>query len=112
MKFTKIIPLMIVAGMFVGCGKKGPESVAEAFFNAIAKGNTSDAVKLATEDSKVAVNLTALFPAFKQKASSIKIEGCTETGDAAVCKTKSPDKEGEIALKKVNGEWKVNFAAK
>jgi hypothetical protein len=104
----------------------GPKEVLAAFFEKIAKKDIDGAAKLATKDSKSALDMMkkGLEMAEKMKTNNetaekdpadefkdIEIGEAKINGDVAMVpfRNKKKDQEIEFPVKKEDGEWKVDF---
>ena len=105
----------VFAGMFIltGCSDS-PKDVAEKWVTALIDGDVEEANKYSTSDAKV---LNAMFVSAMEKDEDQKkemekaldaIDDAEEKIDGDTAKLVFKDGEGNIDLKKVDGEWKVN----
>jgi hypothetical protein len=113
--------LCLVALVFaaVGCGdKNNPESVAEQFLTALDNKDFDKAKTFSTEETHKMLDLLKGFadqvPAAEDaaKPEAKKITECKVDGDKATC-SYCCDEQGassELALIKVNGEWKADMS--
>jgi hypothetical protein len=112
----RLVSLFLVAvatAFLAGCGARPPAATAQAFLEALAKGNLAEAKKHATEQTGSFLDLAGNMaggipkkPDFKFVLVSEKIDG-----DAAkvVFKDGSNNEEDDIDLIKVSGAWKVHI---
>ncbi len=129
----KILNFLVLGSAFAvivaGCKGKGPgndpKAVMVAFFEKMAKKDIDRAAKLATKDSKAALDMMKKGMDMAEKMKTDKpeedpMEGFKDvefgdakiTGDAAVVPiTNKKEKETiEFPLKKEDGAWKVDFS--
>lgn len=129
----KILNFLVLGSAFAvivaGCKGKGPandpKAVVVAFFEKMAKKDIDGAAKLATKDSKAALDMMKKGMDMAEKMKTDKpeedpMEGFKDvefgdakiTGDAAVVPiTNKKEKETiEFPLKKEDGAWKVDFS--
>jgi len=129
----KILNFLVLGSAFAvivaGCKGKGPandpKAVVVAFFEKMAKKDIDGAAKLATKDSKAALDMMKKGMDMAEKMKTEKPEedpmagfkdvefgDAKITGDAAVVPiTNKKEKETiEFPLKKEDGAWKVDFS--
>lgn len=129
----KILNFLVLGSAFAvivaGCKGKGPandpKAVVVAFFEKMAKKDLDGAAKLATKDSKAALDMMKKGMDMAEKMKTEKPEedpmagfkdvefgDAKITGDAAVVPiTNKKEKETiEFPLKKEDGSWKVDFS--
>ncbi len=129
----KILNFLVLGSAFAvivaGCKGKGPgndpKAVVVAFFEKMAKKDIDGAAKLATKDSKAALDMMKKGMDMAEKMKTDKPEedpmagfkdvefgDAKITGDAAVVPiTNKKEKETvEFPLKKEDGSWKVDFS--
>lgn len=120
-KFTML--MLVVTLVLIACSGSGPEANAKKFIIAINALNWDDAMKLSTEEgTKVLQTLKSLMAMMGQeqinqskknlKSSEITIVSSKVEGDSAtiIYKLKGEAKENSLAMKKVNGQWKVDYS--
>jgi hypothetical protein len=114
MRKIQALAAVALVGFLTACNK-GPQPTAEAFITAMADGKSEEMTKLSTPESAPILGFMSMMlaskPEEKTKLKEIKIVSCQETDSTATCKTSGGTKgEGELKLKKVDGEWKVHMA--
>jgi hypothetical protein len=101
----------LIVFLAVGCGSPSPSTVAERFYDALAKGDMETVGKYSTDEtvSDLAPLISKVQPVVaaygKGKAVSQDIDG-----DEAVVVMKFANQEDteEVNLVKVNGKWKID----
>lgn len=111
--------LCLVALVFaaVGCGEKNsPESVAEQFLTAIDNKDFDKAKTFSTDETHKMLDILKGFaeqmPKDAPKPEAKKVTECKLDGDKGTC-TYCCDEQGassELAMVKVNGEWKADMS--
>lgn len=122
MKLKMLFAALVVALVLVSCVASGPDAVAKKFIIALSNMDWDEAVKLSTEDGGKVLEMLKSFTGMmtqeqldqskkKISASDITIVSSKTDGDKAtvVYKVKGEDKENTLDMKKVGGQWKVNY---
>jgi hypothetical protein len=122
-----ITAAVIIAGCKGSASNAGPKEVLAAFFEKLSKKDLDGAAKLATKDSKSALDMMkkGFEMAEKMKGTSgaseqdpseefkdIEIGEAKINGDMATVpmRNKKKNEEIEFPVKKEDGEWKVDFS--
>lgn len=123
MKLKMLFVALVVALVLVSCVASGPDATAKKFIIALSNMDWDEATKLSTEDGAKVLEMLKSFTGMmtqeqldqskkKISASDITIVSSKTDGDAAtvVYKVKGEDKENTLDMKKVGGQWKVNYS--
>jgi hypothetical protein len=123
MKLKMLFVALVVALVLVSCVASGPDATAKKFIIALSNMDWDEATKLSTEDGAKVLEMLKSFTGMmtqeqldqskkKISASDITIVSSKTDGDEAtvVYKVKGEDKENTLDMKKVGGQWKVNYS--
>lgn len=103
------LSVIALAGLFLAScgGADTPEVVVKNFFDAIKAKDMDKAKSFATVESEKMIDMMAMGPAKEITKVECKTEG--ETADCE-CWAKDEEETQKVAVKKVDGAWKVNMS--
>ncbi|NOZ34636.1 MAG: DUF4878 domain-containing protein [Chlorobi bacterium] len=121
-KLAGIGIILVVTFFMAACGgsSSNPQNVAKDFFKALSEKNYDKAKDLGTDNTAMMIGMIESFAKMAPEGqdtdsgmgdlSAIKWGETKVKGDSATCFYSTPDKENQtIALKKVDGKWKVDM---
>jgi len=109
--------LALVTGLFVSCGAQGPEKVAVNFMEAVGNMDFEKAGEYTTEEGKqLMIMMSSMAEQVEEseaaqiKPGSIKVVSSSIDGDKATVVLSLDGEENSLAMKKVDGAWKVDLS--
>lgn len=123
MKIRFVAAIIAVALVISACAVSGPDATAKKFIIEISALNWDKATKLSTNEGAQVLDMVKGLMSMmsdeqkkqnmkKITASDITIVSSKTNGDSAtiVYKIKGEDKENTLNMKKIDGQWKVDYS--